>query len=881
MDADLARPPAPPPPPPPGPSAQDRAPHLSRMSSRRPRTADLADKQRQQWDTHAVDLAWDWVNEEDMLAFQQRPDFLLSSTLRAQALSDEPSALGADVDQPERIVAASDWAPVKERKRSRGPRKRKDVVREGWAYHVSRWPLLLLIFFIIFLEFVAYLVVRQLVNVIEFFAGWRGERGRLRLALRHAETYDEWKTRALALDALLGLNHWKASPSNAYYDAPLVRRVLRALRALREQGDAEGVCAVLHACVRNNFAGVESFHLYSESYYGTKALVQEYLDEVTRSLEFIRTTTDEQLPADEKADFFRSVAKNLGASALCLSGGASMGYYHFGVVKALLDEDLLPRVVTGTSAGAIVAALCCTRTDAELRALLHPSLADRITACSEPFSVWAARAWRTGARFDTVEWARKASFFTLGSMTFREAFERTGRILNVSVIPSDTHSPTKLLNYLSAPDCVIYTAVIASAAVPGIINPVVLLTKDKEGKLHPWEFQGKHKDGSLRVDIPLQALHLLYNVNFSIVSQVNPHIHLFHFAPRGSPGRPVSHRQGRGWRGGFLLAAAEGYCKIELVKWFRVIRDLELMPELGGQNWSGVFLQKFEGSVTIWPKSRFKDWFRLLTDPDRDELARMIRVGQRVTWPKIKMIENRLKIERQVDLGRQEARARLTSSSSTNGAVNSNGNGHGAALAPPPLTRHNSSGDHLLVPRGPSTSSSSSSSAGPARARTASPPARGEARPDLSSGSGGEGDDPHDDDDGEGEGEYGGIEGLDAVRVDDNSAAAKKRRRAILERLGLRGAAGRGSSAPPASGGGGGGSASGSDGGVGTGGRYREEEGEGADSDWTSGGEGASPSLGPLGGAGVRRRLRSSSLGQVVGFSSDEEGPAAGTAGRW
>ena len=33
----------------------------------------------------------------------------------------------------------------------------------------------------------------------------------------------------------------------------------------------------------------------------------------------------------------------------------------------------------------------------------------------------------------------------------------------------------------------------------------MLLTKDKEGKLHPWEFQGKHKDGSLRVDIPLRA----------------------------------------------------------------------------------------------------------------------------------------------------------------------------------------------------------------------------------------------------------------------------------------------------------------------------------------------------------------------------------------
>ena len=30
-----------------------------------------------------------------------------------------------------------------------------------------------------------------------------------------------------------------------------------------------------------------------------------------------------------------------------------------------------------------------------------------------------------------------------------------------------------------------------------------------------------------------------------------------------------------------------------------------------------------------------KDWFRILTDPDRNELERMIRVGQMVTWPKV------------------------------------------------------------------------------------------------------------------------------------------------------------------------------------------------------------------------------------------------------
>lgn len=34
----------------------------------------------------------------------------------------------------------------------------------------------------------------------------------------------------------------------------------------------------------------------------------------------------------------------------------------------------------------------------------------------------------------------QAMFFTMGSLTFKEAYERTGRALNVTVVPSDRHS---------------------------------------------------------------------------------------------------------------------------------------------------------------------------------------------------------------------------------------------------------------------------------------------------------------------------------------------------------------------------------------------------------------------------------------------------------
>ncbi|KAJ9117522.1 hypothetical protein QFC22_004372 [Naganishia vaughanmartiniae] len=473
--------------------------------------------------------------------------------------------------------------------------------------------------------------------------------------LRSAKTWEEWRAAAVDMDAHLGFDEWKAADEDNKYDYPLVRKVKKSLRSLRESGDVKGVMGVLEICVRNNFAGTESVRMYSETL--TSPLPQAYTEEVAKALDFVRTSPDISLV--EKRRFYRAINKNYGASALCLSGGAGFGYYHFGVIKAFLDADLLPRVITGTSAGGLVAALTCTRTDEELREMLVPELADHITACEDSIAVWLRRLMKTGARFDAVSWARKSSYFTRGSMTFREAYERTGRALNVSVIPFDQHSPTKLLNYLTAPDCVIWSAIIASAAVPGILNGVVLMQKTAQGDLKPMNFGSKFKDGSLRVDIPLESLHLLFNVNYSIVSQVNPHVHLFFFAPRGSVGRPVEHRKGQGWRGGFLLSAAEQYLKLELTKNFRVIRDLELLPQLLGSDWSSVFLQRFAGSVTILPKSRIADWTHLLTDPDRKELKRMIQVGESVSWPKLHMIENRLKIERNVLRGRSEVRQAL------------------------------------------------------------------------------------------------------------------------------------------------------------------------------------------------------------------------------
>ena len=184
------------------------------------------------------------------------------------------------------------------------------------------------------------------------------------------------------------------------------------------------------------------------------------------------------------------------------------------------------------------------------------------------------------------------------------------------------------------------------------------MMKQRDGTLAPYSFGHKWKDGSLRTDIPLKALNLHFNVNFSIVSQVNPHINLFFFSSRGSVGQPVTHRRGRGWRGGFLGSATEQYLKLDLNKWLKVLRHLELLPRPLGQDWSEIWLQQFSGTITIWPRSVISDFWRILSDPTPERLARMLHVGQQSAFPKLKFLANRLKVERKIEAGRKINKAR-------------------------------------------------------------------------------------------------------------------------------------------------------------------------------------------------------------------------------
>ncbi len=83
------------------------------------------------------------------------------------------------------------------------------------------------------------------------------------------------------LPALIRLRHSRSFPLPPL---PLPNEVFR------ERGDAENLLGVLDLCLRNNFAGVESFRLYSETFFGSKQLIERYVEEVEQSLDFVQKT---------------------------------------------------------------------------------------------------------------------------------------------------------------------------------------------------------------------------------------------------------------------------------------------------------------------------------------------------------------------------------------------------------------------------------------------------------------------------------------------------------------------------------------------------------------------------------------------------------------
>jgi TAG lipase/steryl ester hydrolase/phospholipase A2/LPA acyltransferase len=137
-----------------------------------------------------------------------------------------------------------------------------------------------------------------------------------------------------------------------------------------------------------------------------------------------------------------------GRSALLLSGGATFGMNHIGVLKALFDAKLLPRIISGASAGSIVCAVLCTRTDEEIPQVLSEfpfgDLAVFEEQDHEDGILERLRRLLTEGAWIDIKHLTRVMHEMLGDMTFQEAYNRTRRILNICVSSASIYETTEL-----------------------------------------------------------------------------------------------------------------------------------------------------------------------------------------------------------------------------------------------------------------------------------------------------------------------------------------------------------------------------------------------------------------------------------------------------
>ena len=339
-----------------------------------------------------------------------------------------------------------------------------------------------------------------------------------------AESYDEWRAAAIAHDKQSGVARWKSSDESKHFDYKSIRRRLRRLRRLRAAGNHAGVLFALNEGIHGNIDGMGRRALYGKSKFGTKKLIVDYVDEVVSALEMLASHAADDIPMDERLDFFRRARHCYGCSAFMMSGAGSLLFFHIGVTKAMWLEGVLPDILSGSSGGAIVGGLVSTQSDATLENIFEPENLVHEIERDQGLLRHLEFFMPEVASPDDV---REVLVRLIPDLTFQEAYESTGRHLNVSIAAAEKHQTSRLLNSITTPNVYVREAIMASAAVPGFFPPVALAAKNDQGERQAYMASRKWVDGSLSDDLPAKRLSRIYGVNHFIVSQVTPHIFPF------------------------------------------------------------------------------------------------------------------------------------------------------------------------------------------------------------------------------------------------------------------------------------------------------------------------------------------------------------------
>lgn len=444
--------------------------------------------------------------------------------------------------------------------------------------------------------------------------------------LASASNYAVWSKAAQAHDAKSGMQRWRDADESRHFDYKAIRARLEKLRKLSAAGDVKGLLFVLNEGIHGNIDGMGHERLYQKARFGTKKLIEAYVAEVVAALDKIAASR--LIPREEKRDFFRRAQHCYGRSALLLSGSGSFLFFHVGVVKALWGEGVLPNILAGSSGGSIVAAIVCTRKDADVGPFL-----DSKRLANPDRGPEMKRLAPDEVRDRLAE--------LIPDLTFQEAYEISGRHLNVSVAPAEKHQNGRLLNAITAPNVLIREAVLASCAVPGVFPPVMLMARDEAGDRVAYQPDRRWVDGSVTHDIPTKRLERLYGVNHHIVSQANPLALPFATDTRKqmAPIEAIQHAS---------IATFKAWLNANMVIFQK---PLEMVPPLNSlANMArSVINQEYTGDINIIRPPKFWSPTKILSDLAQDDIDELIDTGQRTAWPKMEMVRTQTAISRALD----------------------------------------------------------------------------------------------------------------------------------------------------------------------------------------------------------------------------------------
>lgn len=458
-----------------------------------------------------------------------------------------------------------------------------------------------------------------------------------RRRMREARSYEAWKAAAIAEDERTGAARWKAEERSRRYDYKVIRARLGELRALRADGDPHALLFYLNEGIHGNAAGMGSSALYRRAHFGTKQLVTDYTRELAGAIEDVAAASEDEIPREERLEFFRRASLCFGRTALMYSGGGTLGLFHVGVSKALHEQGLLPDVLSGASAGSIIAAIIGTLEDSEVDEALTG--AGVIAALAE-LGESSVEMSRKGARMH-VDDLRQLIERMIPDLTFAEAFEKTGRRINISISPRELHQQSRLMNAITSPNVMIRETVMASCAIPGIFPPVTLAAKNRHGERVPYVSSRQWVDGSVTNDMPARRLSRLYGVNHFVTSQTNPVV-LWSLRDTGAEDTLAA----KLWEIG--QNASRDMLRATYPLAMRLSRP-SYPANLFVRMAYGVATQDYTADINILPRQRVwnpSKWLALLSE---EESRWLIDEGEASTWPKIERIRNATRVSRTLD----------------------------------------------------------------------------------------------------------------------------------------------------------------------------------------------------------------------------------------